>query len=238
MRRRLLAGIRPVLVASRLEDPPQKVGFQDDHWAHVAGGRASVEVTDQAIYLLVSLRNVGNGLAVLDRWELMPDRVRDERAKGEEESFRRLTRDIYVAPGDLGFWQGTLRDPNEDLFKSIRKAAEEPRAMTLDILYRDHEGGQRTITRFGLIPSPEGKWLATVRATGTSTDPRCVRCRSLFAGPSGSNISDVSLRCSNMPGAPIPQAGSGRPQTCSGGGDETSIPIRRVRSSGSTEMSR
>ena len=158
----LLAGIRPVLVTSRLEDPPQKVGFQDDHWAHVAGGRASVEVTDEAIYLLVSLRNVGNGLAVLDRWELMPDRVRDERTKGEEESFRRLTRDIYVAPGDLGFWQGTLRDPNEDLFKSIRKAAEEPRAMTLDILYRDHEGGQRTITRFGLIPSPEGKWLATV----------------------------------------------------------------------------
>jgi hypothetical protein len=158
----LLAGIRPVLVTSRLEDPPQKVGFQDDHWAHVAGGRASVEVTDEAIYLLVSLRNVGHGLAVLDRWEVMPDRVRDERLKGEEESFRRLTRDIYVAAGDLGFWQGTLRDPNEDLFKAIREAAEEPRAMTLDILYRDHEGGQRTITRFGLIPAPDGKWLATV----------------------------------------------------------------------------
>jgi hypothetical protein len=145
-----------------LEDPSQKIGFQDDHWAHVEGGHASVEVTDEAIYLLVSVRNVGNGLAVLDRWDLIPDRVRDERTKGEEESFRRLTRDIYVPAGDLGFWQGTLRDPDEELFASVREAVEEPRAMTLDILYRDHEGGQRTITRFGLIPFNEGKWLATV----------------------------------------------------------------------------
>ena len=168
----LLAGIRPVLVASRLEDPPQKVGFQDDHWAHVAGGRASVEVTDQAIYLLVSLRNVGNGLAVLDRWELMPDRVREERAKGEEESFRRLTRDIYVAPGDLGFWQGTLRDPNEDLFKSIRKAAARASG--------DDSGhpvpGPRRWPAYDHQIRPDSFARGEVaryrrRATGTSTDP-------------------------------------------------------------------
>jgi hypothetical protein len=158
----LLAGIRPVLVSSRLEDAPQKVGFIDEHWAHVAGGHASVEVTDDGIYLLVSLRNVGNGLAVLDRWDLMPDRVREELSKGEEESFRRLTRDIYIAAGDVGFWQGALRDPDEEIFKSIHEAAEESRPLTLDILYRDHEGGQRTITRFGLIPAPDGQWLAVV----------------------------------------------------------------------------
>jgi hypothetical protein len=158
----LLAGIRPVLVPSRLEDPSQKVSFQDDHWAHVGGGHASVEATDDAIYLLVSVRNVGNGLAVLDRWDIMPDRVRDERLKGEEENFRRLTRDIYVPAGDLGFWQGTLREPSEPLFVTIRDAIREPRSMTLDILYRDHEGGQRTISRFGLMPVAEGQWLAVV----------------------------------------------------------------------------
>jgi hypothetical protein len=30
---------------------------------------------------------------------------------------RRLTRDLYVAPADLGFWQGTLREPSERLFR-------------------------------------------------------------------------------------------------------------------------
>src|SRR5436309_16086816 len=67
--RALLAGIRPVLVPSRLQDPPQKVGFQDEHWVKVEGGRAVAEVTDDVIYFAIALRNVGNGLAVLDRWD-------------------------------------------------------------------------------------------------------------------------------------------------------------------------
>ena len=158
----LLAGIRPVLVPSRLEDPPQKVSFQDDHWVHVGGGRAVAEATDGAIYLLVSVRNVGNGLAVLDRWNIMPDHVRDEPVKGDEEKFRRLTRDIYVPKGDLGFWQGTLRDPSEPIFASIRDAILAHEPMTLDILYRDHEGGQRTISRFGLMPVGDDQWMAVV----------------------------------------------------------------------------
>src|SRR5437762_10239149 len=65
--RALLAGIRPVLVSSRLQDPPEKVGFSDDHWIKVAGGRAAAEATEKVIYFAIALRNVGNGLAVLDR---------------------------------------------------------------------------------------------------------------------------------------------------------------------------
>jgi hypothetical protein len=121
-----------------------------------------VEVTDEAIYLVISLRNVGNGLAVLDRWDLIADRVRDERTLADVESFRRLTRDLYVPAGDLGFWQGALRDPADPLFAEVREAVNEPRAMTVDLLYGDHEGGQRTISRFALIPVTEGRWLATV----------------------------------------------------------------------------
>jgi hypothetical protein len=158
----LLAGIRPVLVSSRPEDATQKVGFVDDHWVHAAGGRAVVDVTEEAIYLVVSLRNVGNGLAVLDRWHLVADRLQGERSFGDIESFRRLTRDIYVPSGDLGFWQGALRDPGDPLFAEVRDAISEPRAMTLDLLYGDHEGGQRTISRFALIPVAGGNWLATV----------------------------------------------------------------------------
>jgi hypothetical protein len=29
----------------------------------------------------------------------------------------------------------------------------------VDLLYGDHEGGQRTITRFALIPREDGQWL-------------------------------------------------------------------------------
>src|SRR5947207_16996 len=62
--RALLAGIRPVLVPSRFEDPPEKVGFQDDHWVKVPGGMGAAETSDDAIYLAIALRNVGTGLGV------------------------------------------------------------------------------------------------------------------------------------------------------------------------------
>ena len=98
--RALLAAIRPVLVSSRLEDPGEKVGFVDQHWVKVDGGRGVVEVTDEAIYLVIALRNVGAGLAVLDRWDVHADRPRTEVTRTD--GFRRLTRDIYVPAGDHG----------------------------------------------------------------------------------------------------------------------------------------
>ena len=67
-----MAGIRPLLLPSHLEDPDQKVSFVDEHWVHVGGGRAAAEATTNAVYLVMSLRNVGNGLAILDRWDLTP----------------------------------------------------------------------------------------------------------------------------------------------------------------------
>src|ERR1700677_954184 len=89
--RALLAGIRPVLVSSRLEDPPEKVGFQDDHWLRVPGGRAVAEVTEDAVYLAMALKNVGRGLAVLDRWDFTPERRLDPAQHHRDpEEFRRL----------------------------------------------------------------------------------------------------------------------------------------------------
>src|SRR2546423_15676801 len=70
--RALLAGIRPVLVTSRLEDPPEKVGFVDDKGFRVQGGHAIAEATDDAVYLAMALRNVGTGLAGPDPWGLYP----------------------------------------------------------------------------------------------------------------------------------------------------------------------
>jgi hypothetical protein len=159
--RALLAGIRPLLVPSRLHDPPEKVGFADDHWVRVAGGHGVAEATDDAVYLAIALRNVGNGLAMLDRWDFYPERPTTGGTHREPEEFRRLTRDIYVAPGDLGFWQGAYRDPSDPEFQAAHAAITERRAMTVDLLYGDHEGGQRSISRFALLPTDDGGWLAS-----------------------------------------------------------------------------
>jgi hypothetical protein len=173
--RALLAGIRPVLVPSRLSDPAEKIAFADDHWLKVPGGRAVCEVTDGAIYLGLALRNVGSGLAVLDRWDLRAEWLQGRAApRGDPAEFRRLTRDLYVPASDLGFWQGALRDPADPLFAATRANIEAGRAMTLDLLYGDHEGGQRTVTRFALLPDGTGGWLgaATRHWNLDRSDPR------------------------------------------------------------------
>ena len=76
-----------------------------------------------------------------------------------------LPRDIYVAPGDVGFWQGSFRDPRSAEFAEARRAVEAPQRMGVDILYGDFEGGQRVITRFLLSPrevDDELRWFAGV----------------------------------------------------------------------------
>jgi hypothetical protein len=170
--RSLLLGLRPVLMPSRLDDPPQKVGFADDKYLLTKGGYGAAEATDEAVYLAMSVRNAGAGIAVLDGWYLHPER----RSGAEEhpppiEEFHRLTRDIYVPAGDLGFWQGVFRDPAAPGFAEAAEAIREHRAMTVDVLYGDHEGGQRTISRFGFMPRDDGQWLiATARHWNVDRD--------------------------------------------------------------------
>jgi len=160
--RALLAGIRPVLVPGRQDDPVQTVGFVDDHRVHVEGGRAVAEATEEAIYFSISLRNVGNGLALLDGWYFYDERTEGETAHQPPEDFRRLTRDIYVPAGDVGLWQGAYRDPADATFTAARSAIEERRTITIDLLYGDHEGDQRTVSRFVLVPDENGQWMASV----------------------------------------------------------------------------
>jgi hypothetical protein len=160
--RALLAGIRPVLVSSRLQDPAEKVGFVDDHWVKVEGGRGVAEVVDGRIYLAMALRNVGTGLAVLDRWDFYPDRKLTDVPHREPEQFRRLTRDLYVPAGDLGFWQGAFRDTEDPMFAAAAAAISQRQSVTVDLLYGDHEGGQHTISRFALIPHTDGGWITSV----------------------------------------------------------------------------
>lgn len=116
---------------------------------------------DSAIYLVASLRNVGSGIAVLHGWY-----VHTERESGAAhvlvDDFRRLNRDLYIAPGETGFWQGAMRDPNDPAFVALSGAIEARTRLGLEILYGDHELGQRAITLFGMTPRDDGSWLLSV----------------------------------------------------------------------------
>jgi len=160
--RALLAAIRPVLVPPRLDDPPQKVGFMDDHWMKVEPGFAVADVTSDAIYLAFGVRNVGSGLAVLDRWCFRSDPRGGAQTHPNIDEFLRLTRDLYIAGGDVGFWQGALRDRDDPLFDQVRDAITARRRFAIDVLYGDHEGGQHTVTRFALTPRDNGQWITSV----------------------------------------------------------------------------
>ena len=160
--RSLAISIRPLLAPSRLEDPAQKVGFVDEHWVRVPGSGGAAEVTDEAIYFVMSLRNTGNGIAVLHGWRFHTEDVGRMRDHSPLEEFHRLTRDIYVSPGDIGFWQGALRDPVTAEFATARQTIQERRRFLVELLYGDNEGGQRTITLFGMRPGTDGgAWFVT-----------------------------------------------------------------------------
>jgi hypothetical protein len=160
--RALLAGLRPLLLPSRLEDPPEKVGFQDDHWLRVPGGMAIADITDNIIYLAMAVRNVGTGLAVLNGWRFHPERLSGPAPAPDPDLFRRLNRDLYIPAGDRGFWQGAFRDPAEPDFALARDAIAAGNVFSIDVLYGDGEGGQRTITRFTVIESRDGNWITAV----------------------------------------------------------------------------
>jgi hypothetical protein len=149
----LLAGQRPLLVPSRTEDPAVKVGFQDDVWFSIPGGQGVAHATDSADYFVISVRNVGTGIAVLHGWHLYPElQLGADVVPTPLDDFTMLTRDLYVAPDDVGFWQGSFRDPSSDGYRTARRAIEAQQRMSIDILYGDFEGGQRVISRFMLTP--------------------------------------------------------------------------------------
>lgn len=157
----LQAGLRPLLLASRLQDDAQKVMFVDGKWVQVPGGRASVLAEERVIYLAMSVRNVGRGIAVMHSWHFYPDwgpGVPDPVL----EEFHRQSRDLYVPPGDIGFWQAAFRDEADPQYDDACKAVTSKSQLTVDLLYGDADGGQRIVTRFGLQPRQDETWLVSV----------------------------------------------------------------------------
>ena len=159
----LKVGLRPVLFNARSQDPSQKVGFIDDHWLVLRDGLAAVQISDENLYLAIPLRNVASGLAVLHGWHVWAEHVDADTPAAPIEGFRRLTRDLYVPAGDISFWQAAIRDRDDAQYPPLRRAIVARSALFVDVLYGDHEGGQRTITRFHLTPrhhaADEESWL-------------------------------------------------------------------------------
>jgi hypothetical protein len=160
----LLVGVRPLLVTSRLNDAAQKVFYGDGKFEYIEGGRGAGEVDNNNVYLGMSLRNAGRGIAVLRGWRF---RVGRQPMDGHPElsEFHPHQRDILIAPGDIGFWQAAFREPDHDpQYDEAVTAVRSGDLLTVDILYGDHEGGQRAISRFTMQARGDAEkvWLTQV----------------------------------------------------------------------------
>jgi hypothetical protein len=156
--RSLLAAQQPVLIPSREDDPPERVMFAEGHWVTVEGHGAVCELFDGRIYMVVGLRNGGAGIGVLHGWRVASHELGTPmpQERPELEEFRRQTRDLYIPAGASGFWQGAIRDQADPAYEELLAAVTGGKLMLLDLLYGDHEGGQRAIARFSVTVNEDG----------------------------------------------------------------------------------
>jgi hypothetical protein len=154
---------RPVFAPSRLEDPTQKIMFYEGHWVRAEGGRAVAEHVEGRIYLALSLRNVGSGIGVCQGWAVRAGRATAGAIPHTpEDQFRAQTRDLYIPAGDIGMWQGAIRSPEDPAHAELVAAIENREPVSVELLYSDQVGGQRTISRFGLVPVGDEDWLPSL----------------------------------------------------------------------------
>lgn len=154
----LLAGLRPLLVPSLVGDPAHKALWGDGHVGKVDGGRALVEQQDEVVYLAIGLRNVGAGIGVLHGWYVMEHRPFSSTPHADPEDFRRLGIDLYVPAGGTGYWESAIREPDDPFRPHVEKAVADRKPFRIDLLYGDQQGGQRVISRFVVLPAPDGGW--------------------------------------------------------------------------------
>ena len=126
----------------------------------VPAGEAVIMHRNGAVLMAIAVRNVGTGLALVQGWHLRVGRTTIADDHQPAESFRRLTRDIYVSSNDTGFWQGAIRDESDPDHGEVRRALEARESLTIEVLYTDQERARRFISRFTLTPQDEG-WTAT-----------------------------------------------------------------------------
>jgi hypothetical protein len=163
--RSLELGLRPLLVQSRPEDPPEPAIFGSGRTLMPGNGLAAIERDGDNILMAIPLRNVGAGMGILHGWHIVGGWLRRrQETHPEVEDFRQQLRDLYIPPSDTGFWQAGIRNADDPYRAAVEAALEgEEEGFSVFLLYGDHEGGQRTISRFGLRPHEEdGRWFCSV----------------------------------------------------------------------------
>ena len=159
--RALELNLRPVLIPAHETDTADRVTFGDREVLQLRGGFASVEVRGENLYFAALLRNVGAGLGVLNAWWIDADAERDVEARPDPDDFVAQQRHLYVPPGDVGYWQGAIREGDRDRGDAprIRAAIETSGRLALFLRYSDQIGGHDTLTRYSLMPDENGDWL-------------------------------------------------------------------------------
>jgi hypothetical protein len=155
-------GIRPLLMSSRLTDTEQKIMWGDEHWARLSGSGAIAEVVDDNLYLAMSVRNSGSGVAVIHGWHLvLRELQQDTRTPSPTSSADSC--ETSASPATTS-GSGRPRSANRDdpEYGALLEAVRGPRVFAIELLYSDHEGGQRAIGRFAVAPVKESVWLCSV----------------------------------------------------------------------------
>ena len=146
--RSLLAQQRPILIPSREDDLTERVRFGDGFAFELRGHGSTLAAENGVVYLAIGLRNGGAGLAVLHGWRAQAWHGGGGDTRPDLDGFRRLTRDLYIPASSNGFWMGTIRDTADPDYDWICERIERGDRISIDLLYGDQEGGQRTIARF------------------------------------------------------------------------------------------
>jgi hypothetical protein len=183
--RSLMVGLRPVLVPSRENDPRERVRFGDGVLltVHGHGGAVLLDEDEENIYMAIALRNGGSGLAVLHAWHAEPRETSLDEAP-DVEGFQRQQLDLYIPAGDTGYWQGRISDPSSPNFKRVRQALIDHVPLMVDLVYGDHEGGQRD-------HALSARSLARRRRPPRRRQAR-IGAQVLVSGPGGSALAESS----------------------------------------------
>ena len=157
--RSLLATLRPLLIVAQREDPGHEIQFADGRVLEMKPGEALFRPEGEVIYLALSLRNVGTGIAHLRGYRLEPetqDRVRADplgparHRRGDPAPDPDTFADQRARPlrraGRYRVLAGRARDPGDPVFKDTEQAHRSRGRLTVDVLYGDLEDGQPTVT--------------------------------------------------------------------------------------------
>jgi hypothetical protein len=163
--RALDLNLRPLLIPAHEWDAAERITFYDEI-VQLRGGFATVEIRGNNLYFAAQLRNVGSGIGMLTAWlvEVSPTLPLDPGVafgRPDLDTFVAQQRSLVVPSGDVGYWQGAIREGDTDRgdAEALRHAIEAGDRLILCLRYADMDGGHDTVTRYSLSTDENGDWL-------------------------------------------------------------------------------